>query len=149
MTGPRRFSPHVEREVLSALIDGELSPVDRRWIHDHLQECELCMQVAEEFSSLRGIVTDLPRLVAPEGLVAEVMEEPGRRPRAMARRLLRGPRKYVAAAVVAVVVGVSAAGVAVPPDADPPPVDTLVDRHVGVNAGRASGGEVLFAVRGE
>lgn len=148
MTG-RRFSPHVEREVLSALMDGEVSPSDRRWIHDHLQECELCMQVADEFSSLRGIVTDLPRLVAPEELVAEVMEEPGRGPRGMARRLFRGPRKYVAAAVAAVVVGVSAAGVAAPPDVDPPAVDTFVARHVGVNAGRASGGEVLFAVRGD
>lgn len=145
MTG-RRFSPHVEREVLSALIDGEVAPADRRWIHDHLQECELCMQVAEEFSSLRGIVTDLPPLVAPEGLVAEVMEGPRRRPGRRARRLLRGPRKYAAAAAVAVTVGVSAAGIAAPPDTEPPPMETFVNRHVGVNAGRASGGEVLFAV---
>src|SRR4051794_10935371 len=136
---PRR---HVEREILSALIDGELTADERRFVHEHLAECADCREVYDEFTHIHGMVVELPRLVAPESFVSDAL-----RPREGARSfLLRGRRKWIAGGLAVSAVGITVAGLFVPERASTPPVDVFLERHVSLHSGVESGGQVLFAV---
>src|SRR4051812_40146377 len=107
---------HVEREILSALIDGELSPDERRFVHEHLAECADCREVYDEFTHIHGMVVELPRLVAPEAFVSDAL-----RPRRRAGSiLLRGKRKWVAGGLAVGAIGVTLAGLFVPERATQP-----------------------------
>lgn len=64
---------HVEREILSALIDGELSGEEQRFVNEHLRQCDACRDALEEFAHVHGMVENLPPLVAPESFVAAAM----------------------------------------------------------------------------
>jgi anti-sigma factor RsiW len=141
------YARHVEREILSAMVDGECGADERRYVHDHLQECDGCRELAEEFGLVQGLLTGLPRLVAPESFVSDALE-PHSSPRTVVRRTFRGRRRYVAAAAAAVAIGVTGAGLAAPPPSREPPVDVFLTRHVSVSSGNGVGGEVLFAVNG-
>jgi anti-sigma factor RsiW len=134
---------HVEREILSALIDGELSPQERRFVHDHLQECAACREAADEFGHIHGIVGDLPRFVAPESLVSKALLPPRK---TVASRLLGGKRKFVAGGLAVTAVAITVAGLFVPQRATTPPVDVFFERQVSLHAGDETGGQVLFAV---
>ncbi len=138
---------HVEREILSALVDGELRPDERRLVHEHLQECADCRDIADELGHVQGLVGELPRLVAPVSFVSDVMQ-PARRPRARAlpSRAFSGRRRWIAAGVAAAAVATTLAGLVVPPEASEPPVDAYIERHVSVYPGVESGAGVLFAV---
>lgn len=139
---------HVERELLSALIDGELEPEERRFVHEHLQRCDACREASEEFARVHGFVGELPRLVAPEAFVSSALR-PARRGRlARLAWLLRGRRGVVAACLAVAAAAVTAAGLAVPRPAQEPPVDRLIARHVAVHSGTGVGGQVLFVVNG-
>ncbi len=130
---------HVEREILSALIDGELAADERRFVHEHLQTCADCREVYDEFTHIHGMVVELPRLVAPESFVSEAL-------RPAPRSLLSGRRKWIAGGLAAGAVAITVAGLFVPERSSTPPVDAFLERHVSMHAGVESGGQVLFAV---
>jgi anti-sigma factor RsiW len=144
------MSRHVEREILSALIDGELTADERRMVHEHLQECAACRETVEEFTQIHGLVGELPRLVAPESFVTEVVERPRRRPAPtrIASAALSGRRRWVALGAAATVLGISLAGLFVSPPADEAPVSAFIERHVSTHGGVEPGAQVLFAVNG-
>jgi anti-sigma factor RsiW len=143
------YPRHVEREILSALIDGELDPSQRREVYEHLQECAACREAVDEFSHIHGMVGDLPRLIAPEEFVSEAL-----RPREASRvqtatsTVLAGRRKWVAAGLAAAGLAITVGGLATPAPANEPPVDVFIERHVSVHTGVETGGQVLFAVNG-
>jgi anti-sigma factor RsiW len=133
---------HVEREILSALIDGELLPNERRFVHEHLQECAACREVADEFMHIHGMVGELPRLVAPESTVSKAL----RPPTPIATRLLGGKKKFVAGGLAFGAIGITVAGLFVPQRATTPPVDVFFERQVSMHSGVESGAQVIFAV---
>ncbi len=137
----------LSREVLSALLDGECDPDERRYAHSHMSECDDCREAAHSFSQVRDLVAGLPRMVAPQEFVASALT-PGSSPRRLVRDAFRGPRRYAAVAVAVAVAAVSLAGIAAPPEPEQAPVEVFVNRHVSVNDGSNVGGQVLFAVSG-
>jgi anti-sigma factor RsiW len=143
------YMRHVEREILSALIDGELDAAERRFVHEHLQQCADCREAAEEFTTVHGLVGELPRLVAPEAFVSKALRPKARsRTKAVASTALAGRRRWVAAGVAAAAAAVTLAGLFTPPPASEPPVNEFVDRHVSVHTASDAAGQVLFAVNG-
>ena len=143
------YMRHVEREILSALVDGELTVDERRFVHEHLQQCDPCREAAEEFAHIHGLVGELPRLVAPESFVSDAL-----RPRHVSRVVsvttwpARGRRRWAFVGAAAAGIAITLAGLAAPPPAAEPPVDRFIARHVSVHAGVEAGGQVLFAVNG-
>jgi anti-sigma factor RsiW len=142
------YQRHVEREILSALLDGELDPAERRFVHQHLQECEACREAATEFGAVKGIVGDLPRLVAPEAFVSRAFPRPRSGVRGAAAVAVRGRRRWVIGAAVLTAAGMTLAGLVSPRPSSQPPVDVYVARHISVSDGVEDGGQVLFAVHG-
>lgn len=144
------YRRHVEREILSALLDGELDAEQRRYVHDHLRECAPCREAAEEFGAIKGVVSELPRLVAPEDFVSRALE-PRRTssPRSLLHSAVRGRRGWVLGGLAATALAVSLSGLVAPEEETTPPVDVLVARHVSVNDGVDAVGQVLFAVPGQ
>jgi anti-sigma factor RsiW len=143
------YMRHVEREILSALIDGELDATERRFVHEHLQQCAECREAAEEFTSVHGLIGELPRLVAPEAFVSKALAPPRRtRARAVTSVALAGKRRWVAAGIALAAAGITLAGLFTPPPSTTPPVDEFVTRHVSVHSAADVGGQVLFAVNG-
>ncbi len=141
------YMHHVEREILSALIDGELSPEERRFVYEHLQQCDACREASEEFAHIHGLVGDLPKLIAPESFVSAALRPPAdSRAGSVARWALGGRRRWYLAGIAAAAVGVTLAGLATPQPASEPPVDQFIARHVSVHSGAESGAQVLFAV---
>jgi anti-sigma factor RsiW len=144
------MSRHVEREILSALIDGELAADERRRVHEHLQECGACREIVQEFTQIHGMVGELPRLVAPASFVSDVVERPRRRttPTQVAAVALGGRRRWVALGVAVGAIGISLAGLLTSPPADEPPINAFIERHVSTHVGVEPGAQVLFAVNG-
>ncbi|HYZ91622.1 MAG TPA: zf-HC2 domain-containing protein, partial [Actinomycetota bacterium] len=101
------YMQHVEREILSALIDGELDLEERRFVHEHLQECDACREASEEFAHIHGMVGELPRLIAPESFVSAALR-PRTHSRAgsVARWALGGRRRWFVAGFAAAAAGV-------------------------------------------
>ncbi len=142
------MSRHVEREILSALIDGELDIDERRYVHEHLQECAACREAAEEFGHIHGVVVGLPRLVAPAAFVSDVIGVRQRpRARALASIVLGGKRRWVVAGSAAIAAAITLAGLVVQPAREQPPVDAFIERHVSVHTGVEPGAHVLIAVK--
>lgn len=141
------MSRHVEREILSAMIDGELEADQRRAVHEHLQTCAACRETVEEFTQIHGLMGRLPRLVAPESFVSTVLERPSRSVTVRVVSVaLSGRRRWVLLGAAATAIGVSLAGLFVSPSAEEPPVNAFIDRHVSTHAGVEPGAQVLFAV---
>jgi anti-sigma factor RsiW len=140
---------HVEREILSALIDGELEASERRLVHEHLQTCVECREIVEEFSQIHGLVEKLPRLVAPEAFVSDVLVPPRQAVHRVAvDTAFRGRRRWVTIGVVSAAAAMTLAGLLTPAPTDPLPVDAFVDRHVSVHSGVEPGSQILFTVNG-
>jgi anti-sigma factor RsiW len=141
------MSRHVEREILSAMIDGELEADQRRAVHEHLQTCAACRETVEEFTQIHGLMGRLPRLVAPESFVSTVLERPSR---SVATRVATvafgGRRRWAAIGVAVTAIGISIAGLFVSPPAEEPPVNAFIDRHVSTHSGVEPGAQVLFGV---
>ena len=51
---------HLDTELLSAYIDDELSPDDRRQVEEHLSSCEVCRREFEELRGISALVRELP-----------------------------------------------------------------------------------------
>jgi anti-sigma factor RsiW len=140
---------HVEREILSALIDGELGADQRRLVHEHLKECAACRDALEEFSNIHGMVGGLPRLVAPESFISDVLQPPRRPvPRQVASAALSGRRRWIALGAMVTAIGITLAGLVTPQQGSVPPVGAFVQRHVSVHSGVEPGAQVLIAVNG-
>jgi anti-sigma factor RsiW len=143
------YQRHVEREILSALLDGELDADERRFVYEHLRECEACREASEEFDAIKGLVEELPRLVAPSSFVNRALEPKSRASaRSLAQVFVRGRRKWIFVCAAAGATVITIAGLFVPESASKPPVDAFVARHVSVHDGTNAGGQVLFAVNG-
>jgi len=129
---------HIPGELLSALVDGEVATSEVRVVREHVAGCPDCALALRELESVRNLVSGLPRLKAPEGLVASAI-----RPVPITSHR----RRWVAATAAAAAAVISLAGLVTPAEeAQEPPVEALMTRHVGVDAGTQSSGEVLFAV---
>jgi anti-sigma factor RsiW len=138
---------HVEREILSALIDGELDPEERRFVHEHLQQCDACREASEEFAHIHGMVGELPKLIAPESFVSAALRRRRRSSAgSIARWALSGRRRWFTAGIAAAATAVTLSGLVVPTPASEPPVDQFIARHVSIHSGPSGGGQVLFAV---
>lgn len=142
------YQHHVEREILSALLDGELDAEQRRYVHEHLRDCDACREAAEEFGAIKGMVTELPRLVAPEAFVSRAMTPSRSRARRLAASALRGRRRWIVGGLAAAAAAITIGGLFAPQPANEPPVDVFVARHVSVHDGSEAGGDVLIAVNG-
>lgn len=68
------------RDLLSAYIDGELSPRDQLMVQSHLAECASCAKEAETLKATAALIHDLPKAKLPEdfhaSLVRRVRNEP-------------------------------------------------------------------------
>jgi anti-sigma factor RsiW len=142
------YQRHVEREILSALLDGELDAAERKFVHDHLQECDACREAAVEFGAVKGIMGNLPRLVAPESFVSGALAPRRSRTKDVASAAVRGKRRWIIAGAAVVAVGVTLGGLVAPHPSSQPPIDMFVARHISVSDGVDDGGQVLFAVHG-
>lgn len=87
-------------ELLSAYLDGELSPDEATWVVGHLERCAACRLDLADVQSARAAIRALPVLDAPGWLRA-----PEKHPR---RRRQRTPVAAAAAALLALAVGLSA-----------------------------------------
>lgn len=102
-------------DLLSAYLDGEASPADRRLVAEHLEGCSSCRDGLRAIEEARDAVRSLPMLEAPRI----------RRTHARARRF------SVAWALSGVAAAVIALGLAFVPD-EPEAAfdfDTLRDQH--------------------
>jgi len=106
-------------DLLSALLDGELTQPEEQGVRAHLDECAECRRELQYISEARTFVRDLPPVDPPFGFF---------------ERMVR-PRHRWARAGVAVLTGAAAVSVAVMAFAAPrephvsPHVASLVDAH--------------------
>jgi len=77
---------HDARELLSALVDGELTPDDQRQVEAHLAGCADCRKERERLGSTIVLLGQLDRPRAPVGFVDRVLEAV--QPKPWYRRLL-------------------------------------------------------------
>ncbi|MEX2280018.1 MAG: zf-HC2 domain-containing protein [Acidimicrobiia bacterium] len=85
-------------ELLSALLDGELSEVEAAWVAEHLDGCGICMAELHDLSSARAAVRSLPLLDLPERIVPH----PDRVVRLWPRRAAVAVTSVAAAAAISV-----------------------------------------------
>jgi anti-sigma factor RsiW len=85
-------------ELLSAYLDGELTPAERRAVHVHLAECEECRIDLGDLDAARTAVRALPLLDPPVPVVVAIGEAPAHR--------RRRAGVVIAAAAAVLVVGV-------------------------------------------
>ena len=85
-------------EILSAMLDGELTETETQWVSDHLSGCGQCKIELEDLSGARAAVRSLPMLDVPEDVApAEDRVVP-----LWPRRVLVAALSVAALAVVAV-----------------------------------------------
>jgi anti-sigma factor RsiW len=113
----RRLGPHLG-DVLSALVDGELTDRQRTAAEDHLALCPACRAELEHIASIQQLVAGLPTLTVPAVVWAGMMT--GR----------RRTRPVVWAGAAAAVIGLSLL-VASPSNSQAtPPMTRFVQVHV-------------------
>ncbi len=61
------------RQLISAALDGVLSPQEAAELKIHLDQCPDCQALSEELASVRAALADLPRVEPPEGLTERIM----------------------------------------------------------------------------
>jgi len=88
-------------ELLSAHLDGELTPQERSLVASHLSDCERCRSELEDLHRARAALRSLPLLEIPPGLIGV-----GETPTPVHRQ--RGIWVGAAAAIVVGVVAVAA-----------------------------------------
>lgn len=110
-------------DLISALLDDELTAAERASADAHLVDCAVCRAELTRTASMRALVRDLPMLEPPFGLVERAVR---------AHRRRRPAAALAAAAAVAAVVGM-----AVTPRSDDvaPPVGRFVEAHATATPG--------------
>jgi anti-sigma factor RsiW len=112
-------------DLVSALLDGELSAAEQAAAEDHLAGCAPCRTELATTAAMRSLVRGLPPVDAPFGFVEGLVR---------ANRRRRPAAVFAAAAAVAAVVGL-----AVTPRSDG--VAPTVGRFVEAHATATPGGE--------
>lgn len=88
-------------EILSAYLDGELTPAERVVLLQHLASCPACRAALDEYRAIGSRIRALPPVQAPESLTASVymhtVDAPPRRLQVLTNRMA-----YPAAAIAAV-----------------------------------------------
>ena len=110
-------------DLVSALLDGELSPVERAEADAHLAGCAVCRAELARTASMRALVRALPPVEPPAGFLEGVV---------------RSHRRRRPAALVAVAAGIAAVvGMAMTPRSDDvaPPVGRFVEAHATATPG--------------
>lgn len=87
-------------ELLSALVDGELGPDERRGVDEHLAGCDSCRHEVAALERARELLRSLPELDPPVDFIEAIV-------RRRHRLLVRGTLGAFAAAVVVAVVALS------------------------------------------
>lgn len=111
-------------DLLSALVDGELTPREEEGVRAHLEGCAECRRELQLISEVRGFVRDLPPVDPPFGLFERML-----RPRH------RWARAGVAALAAGAVASVAMVGVVAPHE---PRVSPHVAQLVNVHTASAS-----------
>ncbi|MDX1690515.1 MAG: zf-HC2 domain-containing protein [Acidimicrobiia bacterium] len=116
-------------DLLSALLDGELTPAERRVVAAHLDGCGECRTELADLSMARTALRGLPRLELPEALLAApITAEIETADDTVVP--LRSRRRFGwavgAAAALALAVGLVVTGDGPAPAAD---LDTLAEQH--------------------
>lgn len=93
-------------ELLSAWLDGELSPTEEQQMQAHLEQCAQCRALFEQLQALHTSCSDMEELSAPDGFAQRVMERVADEPKAKVVPLFRRPpvRSLAALAACAVLV---------------------------------------------
>jgi len=107
-------------DLLSAMLDGELSPEQRGSVTAHLEVCAECRTEMEDTASARTALRALPVLDPPPGLL------PGTAPAERSR--LRPVWGWAAAGAAATALAVGLA-LGTAPVTEPMDLDTLAERH--------------------
>ena len=118
-------------DLLSALLDGELSVAEADQVEAHLRGCEACRAELDEIAAARSALRELPTLAPPSWL--ETIGEP--------RSSRRSLQAVASVAASIVVVALAVGGVS--PSRFRPEPDTAVDRHASTVA--ALGGATAVA----
>jgi anti-sigma factor RsiW len=122
-------------DLLSAYVDGELSPGDTAAVEGHLVGCPACRDELEATRWTRQVMRGLPQLDLPFGVVE----------RALARERAKVlPMAWAAAAAAAVALAFLALGG--PQTAAPPTVDRMVQVHAASTGGDPLSGLAPVAV---
>jgi anti-sigma factor RsiW len=127
-------------DLLSALLDGELSPGERSTVAVHLAQCARCRSELEEISAARGSLRGLPLLSPPPGLLPEPAPVPAVAAPSPWRRLRWALAS--AAAALALVAGLAAA-------ADDPPAVLDPERLADLHTARMVADPGIVTLRGE
>lgn len=110
-------------DLISALLDDELTPAERAAADAHLADCAACHAELNRTASMRALVRGLPMLDPPFGLVE--------------RAVRTHRRRRPAAALAAAAAIVAVAGMAMTPRNDDvaPSVGRLVEAHATATPG--------------
>ena len=87
--------------LLSALLDGEVTPDERTAVESHLAGCAACREELEGLAAARSSLRSLPAAEPPSGVLAE--------PAPVVRRIAPKPITWAAAAAAAALITVGLA----------------------------------------
>lgn len=96
-------------ELISAYLDGELTPSEMQRLMEHLPNCGVCAADLEETQTVRAAIRSLPMVELPLGLLGGETET------AVPIRRRRGLWVGAAAAVIALVIAIAALVTPPPP----------------------------------
>lgn len=66
------MTDHVEEELISALLDGELLPTEVLRTQAHLDACASCRAQFQDLKSAKSLLSGAPRRTMPPGLIADL-----------------------------------------------------------------------------
>ncbi len=87
-----------DKGKIHRFIDGELSPFEENQLKEHMVECSLCREFAEEMEKLLSPLKEVPRYSPPEGLFSLILR------RVRRATLIRFPLKIAGAAAAAALI---------------------------------------------